>query len=58
MTNVHVELRWRTSNARHDSTASVEIIDDTVKNILVVGVYVVIAIKVPRLSIGKMIIGM
>ena len=53
----HVK-RWRTTNTRNDSTTGIEVIDHTVKNILVVRVDVVFGIKMPRLSVGKMIIGM
>lgn len=36
MANVHMKLRWWTSNARNNPTAGVVIVDNTVKDIIIV----------------------
>lgn len=58
MTNVHVKLRWRTTDARDNATPGVEIIDNTVEYILIVRVNVVLAIKVSWLAVCEVIVGM
>lgn len=59
MANVHMKLRGWTANARHDPTAGVVVVDDTVEDILIViRIQVVLVVEMPRLTVGEVIVGM
>lgn len=61
MAKVHMKLRRRAPNARHNPTAGVVIVYDAVKDILVVAIGVDVAVfgvEVSRLTVGKVIVGM
>lgn len=59
MTNVHVKLRRWTTNARNYSAACVVVVNDAVKHILVVGVYVaMLGVEMSWLTVGEMIVWM
>lgn len=54
-----MKLRGWTANARHDPTAGVVVVDDTVEDILIViRIQVVLVIEMPRLTVGEVIVGM
>lgn len=54
-----MKLRRWTANARHDPTAGVVVVDDTVEDILIViRIQVVLVVEMPRLTVGEVIVGM
>lgn len=57
MANVHVKLRRRAADARDDPATCVVVVNDTVKDILIVRVDArVLAVKISWLSVGEVIV--
>jgi len=50
-----MKLRWRTPNARHDPAASIEVVDDSIKDILIAIRVGVVLVKMSRLSASEVI---